>query len=252
MKKISLIFLSLLMLISITACSSNTVEEVQYEKVEILETDSDIVKASKEVQNDLNKYEAQDMYIFSKSRDPEGVELSETIIEDNGKELYSASDMDFVALFTEDGNYAFTYDYEIYEADNSLPKFSDDIYKEYRTILDWGIEHEDKFKYEKIIDENLNVNYVIWSEDCDFLREIYEESFGEYPYLQLIDGRYEFVYSFNSTGDLEQITWLAINEAETVTIETLTYFSTDINEGYNSLGTDVKNIWKIVEDSKKN
>lgn len=242
------------MLISVTACSSTPeTKEIEYEKIEILETDSDMIKAAKEVQNNLNKYEAlNDIYLFNKSADPEGIETTETIIKDDGKELYSASDMDFVGLSTPDGNFIFTYDYEIFEADTELPNFTAGVYEQYRKMLNWTIENEDKFKYQKIVDDNLSINYVIWSEDCHFIKEVFKRDFGEIDYLDLIDGRYEFVYSFNATGDLEQITLLAINESETLTVESLTYFSTNIKEAYDSLGTDVQNIWKMVEDSKKN
>jgi len=257
MKKYISIILSILILSTVlVGCGEKTPELVIPEdQLEILQTDNDSIKIVKQAYNELQRYMLGDIFMVNMSRvttvstqDYTSQEdyTDAIIIKDKGRELYNETDMDYICIYTKDGNYILTSSNEVIDADPNLTNFTDNIYESYYKIIDWLLNNSEKFEYSKNLGEDNTISYVLKTYDTAFVKEKYYSSFGPTEFLEFIDGYYEFVFTFDIDNRLSQIDWFGSNADENTAIEAATTFSTNLSEGYLLLGDNIENIWEML------
>lgn len=257
MKKYISIILSVLILSTIlVGCGEKTPEPiVPDDQMEILQTDNDSVKIVKQAYNELQKYMIGDIFMVNMSRattvsteDYSPVEdyTDSIIIKDKGRELYNETGMDYICIYTKDGNYILTSANEVLEADPNLSNFTDNIYNSYYTIIGWLLYNNEKFEYSKSVGEDNTISHILKTDDTEFIKEKYNSSFAPMELLEFINGYYEFVFTFDVDNNLTQIDWFGSNTDEDMAIETATSFSTNLSEGYLMLGSNVESIWEML------
>lgn len=258
MKKYISIVLSILMIsILLVGCGETpTKPPVKVEnQLEILETDNDAMKIAKQAHNEIQRYMLGDVVIVNMSKvtsvSTEDFSQQEdytdgVIIRDKGRELYNETGMDYICIYTEDGNYIFNSSNEVIEMDAELSNFTTGTYNNNLKLIDWVLKNSDKFEYTKNVGEDNTISHSFVSTDTNFIKQQYYSSFGPMEFLEFIDGHYELVFTFDVDNQLTQIDWFGTNKEENMAIETASTFSTNLEEGYNILGENTENIWDLL------
>ena len=260
MRKYISIILSVLILSTLLVGCGNTNHPAETpikieNQIEILETDSETVKIAKLAHNELQRYATGDIVIVNMSKatsvsteDFSPVEdyTDAVIIKDKNRELYNETGMDYICIYTPDGNYIFTSGNEVIDADATLSNFTTGTFNNNSKLVSWLINNPDKFEYTKNIGEDNTISYSFKTTDTAFVKEKYYATFGMMEFLEFLDGHYEFVLTFNVDNQLTQIDWFGTSTDETMAIETASTFSTDLAEGYNMLGEGIDGIWDLL------
>ena len=169
MKKYISIILSVLILSTIlVGCGEKTPEPIVPEdQMEILQTDNDSVKIVKQAYNELQKYMIGDIFMVNMSRATTVSTEDYSPVEEKSEkfespELYNETGMDYICIYTKDGNYILTSANEVLDADPNLSNFTDNIYNSYYTIIGWLLYNNEKFEYSKSVGEDNTISHIIF------------------------------------------------------------------------------------------
>lgn len=258
-RSISILLVVLIFGILLTGCGNNEKVETPVlkepaEQVIILPTDDEVTIYTKTTFNELHKYKPNNIVMQNMSQtmyqNSDFEELADymdaIIVKDTRGEIYNETGMDYLCIYTGDKNYIYTYNNELIDIEEEVDNFSDGIYSNYFHIIDWILEDSTRFEYTKNVNEDMTISHSMKTFDVEYIKEKYYETFGNFEFLEFLDGYYEFVFSYDADDRLVQIDWFGTDNEEVHTIEVATIFSTNIAEGYALFGEGVENIWDIV------
>ena len=262
MNKIISILLILTMTIGLTACSG-----VKYDKVEILPTDGDVVRISKNVLNEINRYKVEpEVFVQTEVAIGAGATLEDEMsytsdkidyskldmVKDDGNEFYWDNGLQYMFLNKQGKNY--TYDLNQgtitpmqFEGEVFVNPFLDDYIK----VLQWSIENPEKFEYgvqDTEAEKEMGIKiYLLKCTDGEFIKSKYEEAFGDYEWWTELDITSTFAYTLTNEGVLTQIMWYIHDAEEFHTMETNTWIGTEVEGLYAEMGEGVEDVWKLVD-----